>query len=83
MEQKRFEKILNKLYSGITITEYQVLHRIQLNEKNEWIQDSPAIFVCAINESDNVNMSMKQISNELTGLTGFEVNITDINGEKT
>lgn len=75
MEQKIFEKMLNKLYPGITITEYQVLHRNQLNEKNEWIPDSPAIFVCAINESDNVNMSMEQISNELTGLTGFEVNI--------
>lgn len=75
MEQKIFQKILNKLYPGVTITEYQVLHRNRLNEKNEWIPDSPAIFVCAINESDNINMSMEQISNELTGLTGFEVNI--------
>lgn len=75
MEQKIFQKILNKLYPGITITEYQVLHRNQLNEKNEWIPDSPAIFVCARNDSDNSNMSMEQISNELTGLTGFEVNI--------
>ena len=75
MEQKRFEKILNKIYSGLTITDYTVLPRYQLNEKNEWIPDSPAIFVCARNDSDNSNMSMEQISNELTGLTGFEVNI--------
>jgi hypothetical protein len=75
MEQKIFQKILNKLYPGITITEYQIFPRNQLNEKNEWIPDSPAIFVCAKNDSDNSNMSMEQISNELTGLTGFEVNI--------
>ena len=75
MEQKRFEKMLNKLYSGISITEYQVFPRNQLNEKNEWIPDSPAIFVYVRNDSDNINMSMEQISNELTGLTGFEVNI--------
>ena len=75
MEQKRFEKILNKIYSGLTIIEYTVLPRYQLNEKNEWIPDSPAIFVCARNDSDNSDMSMEQISNELTGLTGFEVNI--------
>jgi uncharacterized protein YjaG (DUF416 family) len=75
MEQKIFQKILNKLYPGITITEYQIFPRNQLNEKNEWIPDSPAIFVWARNDSDNSNMSMEQISNELTGLTGFEVNI--------
>jgi hypothetical protein len=73
MKQETFEKILNKLYTGITITEYQVLSRNQLNEKNEWIPDSPAIFVCATSDSNNI--SMEQISNELTGLTGFEVNI--------
>ena len=75
MEQKIFQKILNKLYPGVTITEYQVLHRNQLNEKNEWIPDSSSIFVIVSNDSNNLNMSLWEISHQLTELTGFEINV--------
>jgi hypothetical protein len=75
MEQKKFEKILNKLYPGFTITDYMVLPRNQLNKKNEWVPDSPAIFICVNYNSDDNNISIGQISEELTGLTGFEVNL--------
>ena len=75
MEQKRFEKILNKIYSGLTIIDYTVLPRYQLNEKNEWIPDSSSIFVIVSNDSNNLNMSLWEISHQLTELTGFEINV--------
>ena len=75
MEQKRFEKILNKIYSGLIITDYTVLPRYQLNEKNEWIPDSSSIFVIVSNDSNNLNMSLWEISHQLTELTGFEINV--------
>ena len=75
MEQKRFEKILNKIYSGLIITDYTVLPRYQLNEKNEWIPDSSSIFVIVSNDSNNLNMPLWEISNQLTELTGFEINV--------
>ena len=75
MKREMFDKMINKLYPGLIITEYTVLPRFQLNEKNEWISDSSAIFVIVSNDSNNINVSLWEISTQLTELTGFEVNI--------
>jgi hypothetical protein len=75
MKREMFDKMINKLYPGLIITEYTVLPRFQLNEKNEWISDSSAIFVIVSNDSNNINVSLWEISAQLTELTGFEVNI--------
>lgn len=75
MRREIFDKIINKLYPGLIISEYTVLPRFQLNEKNEWISDSSAIFVITSNDSNNMNVSLWEISAQLTELTGFEVNI--------
>ena len=78
MEQKRFEKILNKIYSGLTIIEYTVLPRYQLNENNEWRSDSPALFVSIIYESDDNNdIRSGRLSQRLSDMTGCEVNIDE------
>ena len=75
MKREMFDKIINKLYPGLIITEYTVLPRFKLNEINEWISDSSAIFVTVSNDSNNLNVALWEISEQLTGLTGFEVNI--------
>lgn len=75
MRREIFDKIINKLYPGLIISEYTVLPRFQLNEENEWISDSSAIFVITSNDSNNMNVSLWEISAQLTELTGFEVNI--------
>jgi len=52
-----FDKMINKLYPGLIITEYTVLPRFKLNEINEWISDSSAIFVTVSNDSNNLNVA--------------------------
>jgi hypothetical protein len=75
MRREMFEKVINKLCPELIISEYTVLPRYQLNEKNEWIPDSSAIFVIVNNDSDNLNVPLWEINKQLTELTGFEVNI--------
>jgi hypothetical protein len=75
MRREIFEKIINKLYPELIISEYTILPRFQLNEKNEWIPDSSAIFVIVSNDLDNLNVPLWEINNLLTKLTGFEINI--------
>lgn len=70
-----FDKVINKLCPELIIYEYTVLPRFQLNEKNEWVPDSSAIFVIVNNDSNNLNVPLWEISEQLTGLTGFEVKI--------
>jgi hypothetical protein len=75
MRREIFEKIINKVYPELIISEYTILPRFQLNEKNEWITDSSAIFVIVSNDLDNLNVPLWEINNLLTKLTGFEINI--------
>ena len=75
MRREIFEKIINKLYPELIISEYTILPRFQLNEKNEWIPDSSSIFVIVSNDLDNLNVPLWEINNLLTKLTGFEINI--------
>jgi hypothetical protein len=75
MKQKMFEKVLQIMLSGSEILTYEVLPRNQLNENNEWIPDSPAIFVSIKYSNDNGNVSNGILNRQLTDMTGYEVNI--------
>ncbi len=63
------------MLSGSEILTYEVLPRNQLNENNEWIPDSPAIFVSIKYSNDNGNVSNGILNRQLTDMTGYEVNI--------
>lgn len=57
----------------IEIVNYEILNRNQLNENNEWIEDTPSIFVGVTISGDQ--RLTNNISNTLTNLTGYEYNV--------
>ena len=57
----------------IEIVTYEILNRNQLNENNEWIEDTPSIFVGVTIGGDQ--RLTNNISNTLTNLTGYEYNV--------
>ena len=77
MKQEFVEKIFSTLFpdSKIEILSYTVLDRKQLNEKNEWVKDSPAIFIVLNNIDGNVFEDF-YLTEYLSNLTGFEFNIS-------
>ena len=77
MKQEFFEKIFSTLFpdSKIVILSYTVLDRQQLNEKNEWVKDSPAIFIVLSNIDGDVFEDF-YLTEYLSNLTGFEFNIS-------
>jgi hypothetical protein len=77
MKQEFVEKIFSTLFpdSKIEILSYTVLDRQQLNEKNEWVKDSPAIFIVLSNIDSNVFEDF-YLTEYLSNLTGFEFNIS-------
>jgi hypothetical protein len=77
MKQEFFEKIFSTLFpdSKIQILSYTVLDRQQLNEKNEWVKDSPAIFIVLSNIDGDVFEDF-YLTEYLSNLTGFEFNIS-------
>ena len=70
-----FEKVLRIMLPNSEILTYEVLPRNELNENNEWVPDSPAVFVSIKYSDDNGDVSNGKLSRQLTELTGFEVNI--------
>ena len=73
-----FEKVLQIMLPGSKIMEYELLPRNQLNENNEWIPDSPAVFVSIKYESDDNNdIRSGRLSQRLSDMTGYEVNIDE------
>ena len=73
-----FEKVLRIMLPGSEITHYELLLRNQLNENNEWIPDSPAIFVVIKYNSDtNNDIRSGRLSQRLSDMTGYEVNIDE------
>ncbi len=73
-----FEKVLQVMLPGSVIMEYELLPRNQLNENNEWIPDSPAVFVSIKYESDDNNdIRSGRLSQRLSDMTGYEVNIDE------
>jgi hypothetical protein len=77
MKQEFFEKIFSTLFpnSKIQILSYTVLDRQQLNEKNEWVKDSPAIFIVLSSINSDVFEDF-YLTEYLSNLTGFEFNIS-------
>ena len=77
MKQEFFEKIFSTLFpdSKIQILSYTVLDRQQLNEKNEWVKDSPAIFI-VLNSINSDVFEDFYLTEYLSNLTGFEFNIS-------
>jgi hypothetical protein len=57
----------------IEIVNYEILNRNQLNENNEWIEDTPSIFVGVTISGDQ--RLTNNISDTLTNLTGYEYNV--------
>ena len=78
MKREMFEKVLQIMLPGSEIVVYEVLPRNQLNENNEWIPDSPAIFLSIKYESDDNNdIRSGKLSQRLSDMTGYEVNIDE------
>lgn len=57
----------------IEIINYEILNRNQLNENNEWVEDTPSIFVGVTISGDQ--RLTNNISDTLTNLTGYEYNV--------
>jgi hypothetical protein len=95
MKREMFEKVLRIMLPDSEILTYELLQRNQLNENNEWIPDSPAVFVSIKYSDDNGNVGNGILSRQLTEMTGYEVNIDvglsvriyksniEMNGEET
>ena len=78
MKREMFEKVLQIMLPGSEIVVYEVLPRNQLNENNEWVPDSPAIFLSIKYESDtNRDIRSGRLSERLSDMTGYEVNIDE------
>ena len=78
MKREMFEKVLQIMLPGSEIVVYEVLPRNQLNENNEWVPDSPAIFLSIKYESDtNNDIRSGRLSERLSDMTGYEVNIDE------
>jgi len=78
MKREMFEKVLQIMLPGSEIVVYEVLPRNQLNENNEWVPDSPAIFLSIKYESDtNNDIRSGRLSQRLSDMTGYEVNIDE------
>lgn len=75
MRREMFEKVLQIMLPDSKILTYELLPRNQLNENNEWVPDSPAVFVSIKYSDDNGNVSNGILSRQLTEMTGYEVNI--------
>jgi hypothetical protein len=76
MKMEMFEKVLQIMLPGSKILTYELLPRNQLNENNEWVPDSTAIFVSIKYESDDNNdIRSGRLSQRLSDMTGYEVNI--------
>lgn len=75
MKKEMFQKVLQIMLPNSEIIEYTLLPRNQLNQNNEWIPDSPAIFTSIGYSEDNVDFRNGKLSQRLTDMTGYEVNI--------
>jgi hypothetical protein len=71
MEQKKFEKILHSLYPNLTITNYKLWERYEVDDDGKFIiPNKPAIFVEVKGEYENVGVS---IGEDISRMTGLEV----------
>jgi hypothetical protein len=81
MTRKMFDKLIECFYPGCIVTEYVELDRNTLNENNEWVKDSPALFVTITTASGNKILweSTEKESQKLSDFTGYEIVINKEN----
>jgi hypothetical protein len=75
MDIKKIQQIFDILYPelSIIVKEIEVLPRNQLNESDEWVEDTPAYFVGVILKEFPSRSS--DISEIVSMYTGFEFNV--------
>jgi len=75
VDKETIQKIFDILYPEleIIIKEFEVLPRNQLNENNEWVEDTSAYFVGVILKEFPSRSS--DISEIVSMYTGFEFNV--------
>ena len=75
MDKSLVEKIFKSLYPelDIEIISFEILQRNQLNEQQEWVEDTPAIFV-GVNMKSWPSQALN-ISDVLSLYTGYEFNV--------
>jgi hypothetical protein len=77
MTRKMFDKLIECFYPGCIVSEYTVLDRNILDENNEWIKDTPALFVTIVSTSNNKLLwedNMKgDVGEQLSNFTGYDV----------
>ena len=77
MTRKMFDKLIECFYPGCIVSEYTVLDRNKLDENNEWIKDTPALFVTIASTSNNKLLwedNMKgDVGEQLSNFTGYDV----------
>lgn len=82
MKQEFVEKMFKSIFPDvkIEIISYEVLEKNQLNENNEWVKDSPAIFIQIRYNNDGETIPNNfNLTEYLTNLTGHEFSITKFN----
>lgn len=74
MDINLIQKIVNTLFPEheIHVDELEILPRQQLNENNEWVEDSPAYFVTVIIKE--YPSTLPNITNLVSLYTGLEFN---------
>ena len=83
MKQEFVEKMLTSLFpkSQLRIVSYTLMERLQLNEKDEWVKDTPAIFIdITFPESSETNEVLKDLylTDYLSNMTGFEFAVNKV-----
>ncbi len=75
MTRKIFDKLIECFYPGCIVSEYTVLDRNKLDENNEWVKDSPALFVTITTTSGNKILweNTEKESQKLSDFTGCEI----------
>lgn len=75
MNKETIQQIFDILYPEleILVKEVEILSRNQLNESNEWVEDTPAYFVGVILKEFPSRSS--DISEIVSMYTGFEFNV--------
>ena len=78
MKEEMVRKLFEILYPKLEIVSIEFLPRQKLNENNEWVKDSSAIFI-GVKYAEEANFdSIREyngVTNFLTNLTGFEFNV--------
>jgi len=78
MKREVFEKMIDKLFpeQKIEVVSYEILEKNKLNENNEWILDTPAVFVdIRCSDFDNKGLYLTEY---FTNFTGYEFAINKV-----